>query len=238
MYNQMSPEKENILANRKKELSIKYNLNFDLLEKEQLAFAKKLVLKDLIDLSHISLYGAIEVIFLKNKLLCSIIVCNTEFEIVDKSYVLEKVTFPYFPGFRNYRELPIMISAFEKLHEKPDVFFISGQGIIHPRLGLASHFGLVTGIPTIGVSNSIIDCEIPNEKDGAFIFKQGKKVGNILLIKSGSNPLYISPGNNISVESSYELSKKLIKLPHKRPEPIHIAGKYAKKVKEELQLSP
>ena len=47
--------------------------------------------------------------------------------------------------------------------------------------------------------------------------------------------MYVSPGNNISIESSYELSKNMIKLPHKKPEPLHLAAKYAKEVRQELE---
>ena len=125
-----------------------------------------------------------------------------------------------------------MLKAFEKLNEKPDVIFISGQGIIHPRLGLASHFSLSTGIPTIGVSNSFSDCEIKGED----ILKKEKKIGKILTSKEGSNPMYISPGNLISVNTAYEISKKMINLPHKRPEPLHLASKYTREVKKELSI--
>ena len=128
-----------------------------------------------------------------------------------------------------------MIKALERLNEKPDIVFISAQGIIHPRLGLASHFGLVTNIPSVGVSSSLIECEASNE-DASEIIKDNEVVGKVLISKKESNPLYISPGNNITVNSSYDISKKLIRLPHKRPEPIHIAAKYARNVKKELVI--
>jgi deoxyribonuclease V len=126
-----------------------------------------------------------------------------------------------------------MIEAFSKLQEKPDVVFVHGQGITHPRLGLASHFSLVTGIPTIGVTNSLFD-ELKVEKD--YLLKDGKKVGRALLSKEGSTPIFISPGNQIDLESSYEFSKKLLKSPHKLPEPMYLAHKYAKNVREELKI--
>ena len=56
--------------------------------------------------------------------------------------------FPYISGFRAYRELPSMVEAFNKLEEKPDVIFVPGHGIAHPRLGVASHFSLSVGVPT------------------------------------------------------------------------------------------
>ncbi len=224
----MEKNKEEI--SRKEMLIKKYNLDFDKLEKEQLKIAKELQIKDKIDFKLADRFGAIDNIFINNKLLSCFIVCDKDYEIIDRAYSFERVKFPYLPGFRNYRELPVMLEVFEKISEKPDVIFVPAQGIIHPRLGLASHFSLATGIPAIGVSNSIVDCEV--QKDD--ILKQGKKVGKVLLVKPGSKPMYISPGDEISIDSSYELAKKSIILPHKRPEPLHLVSKYSREVKKEL----
>ena len=222
---------------KKKELSEKYKIDFNKLEKEQIKLAKSLEIKDKIDISLIDKFGAMNTIFLKNTLICCFIVCDKNFEIIDRAYVSEKVKFPYFPGFRSYRELPSMISVFEKLNEKPDLVFISGLGIAHPRLGLASHFGLVTGVPTIGISNSLIGCTVKGEKieDGNDILRDDKKVGKVLISKKGSKPMFVSPGNHISIDNSYKISKSLILIPHKRPEPLHLASKYSKEVMKELR---
>lgn len=231
----MNDTGEKSLDSRKEELSKKYGIDFDKLEREQIKLAKELEIKDKIDFSLAELFGAVDNIFIKNKILSCIIVCDKDFEILDRSYVLDRVKFPYFPGFRAYRELPSMIQAYEKLNEKPDVVFISGQGLIHPRLGLAGHFSLATGVPTIGVSSSLIDCEVDGEvKQAADILKGDKKVGKVLVSKPGSNPMFISPGDKITIKSAYDISEKFINLPHKRPEPMHLASKYSKDVKKEL----
>jgi len=226
---------EKTLDSRKEELSKKYGIDFDKLEQEQIKLAKDLVLNDKIDFSLAQTFGAVENIFIKNKILSCFIVVDREFEVVDQAYVFEKIPFPYFPGFRSYRELPAMVKALDRLNEKPDVVLISAQGIIHPRLGLASHFGLATNIPTIGVSTSLIDLEATSE-DGSDINRDGKNIGKVLISKKESNPLYISPGDNITIDSSYKIAKQLINLPHKRPEPIHMAAKFAKSVKKEVDV--
>jgi len=223
------------LDSRKEELSKRYGIDFDKLEKEQISLAKDLIFNDKIDFSLVDRFGAVENIFLRNKILSCFIVVDKDFEIIDQAYVLERISFPYVPGFRNYREVPAMVKALERLNERPDVVLVSAQGIIHPRLGLASHFGLATGIPSIGVSSSLVDCEA-DPKDGAIIKRDGKEIGKVLISKTESNPLYISPGNNITIDSSYKICKELINLPHKRPEPIHIAAKYAKSVRKELAI--
>jgi deoxyribonuclease V len=226
----MSQEKD--YSERREELSKRYGINFDELEKEQLKLFRELVIKDKIDFSLADKFGAIENTFVQNKILSCAIVCDKNFEVIDRAYVFEKAGFPYLPGFRNYRELPAMIKAFEKLNEKPDVVLISGQGIMHPRLGLASHFGLVTNTPAIGISDSFSGCEIHGED----VIKNGKKIGKVFVSKSESNPMYISPGNLISVKSAYDICKNLINLPHKYPEPLHLASKYAREVRKELSL--
>lgn len=218
---------------RKEELAEKYGIDFDKLESEQLKIAKELEIKNKIDFSLVERYGAVDSVFVGNRILCCVIVCDKDFEIVDRAYVLEKIKFPYVPGFRNYREMEAMVLAYDKLNEKPDVVFVSGQGITHPRLGLASHFGLSVGVPAIGVSGSIVECEA-GDKDGAEIVRDGKKVGRVLISKSGSRPMFISPGEGISIDKAYEIAKGLVRLPHKRPEPMHLVSKYIRKVGEEL----
>ena len=47
--------------------------------------------------------------------------------------------------------------------------------------------------------------------------------------------MYISPGNLISIKTAYEICKNFIYLPHKKPEPLHLAGKYAREVGKELK---
>ncbi len=213
------------------ELAKKFNIDLLALEQEQIKLARELVIRDKIDFSLADRFGAVENIFINNKLLSCFITCNKEYEVIDRAYAYERVKFPYISGFRGFREIIPMIIAFEKLKERPDVVFVSGNGITHPRLGLASHFSLsVGGIPTIGVANNIMECETRGED----ILKKGKKVGRVLLTKTGSNPMYISAGNNITLESAYELCKKMINLPHKKPEPLHLARKYAKEVQREL----
>jgi len=212
------------------ELAKKYNINLKKIEEEQENLAKELKIKDAIDFSSAEKIGAIDNSFFQNNIISVCIVVDENMEILKQEYSSEKAKFPYIPGVRAYRELPAMIEAFNKLEEKPDYVFIPGQGIAHQRLGMASHFSISTGIPTIGVANSLLTGEVKGE----YIFINGKKAGRILQEKPGSRPLYVSPGNLISIETAYELSKKFIQLPHKMPEPMHIAHKYAREIKKEL----
>jgi deoxyribonuclease V len=212
------------------EIAKKYGINLKKLEEEQLKLAKQLVIKDSIDFNLAERIAAIDNAFFENKIISACIVVNKDMEILEQEYFSDKMKFPYISGFRAYRELPSMIEAFNKLEEKPDIVFIQGNGIAHPRLGMASHFSISAGVPTIGVANSLL---VGEEKAGDVVI--GKKVvGKVLTSKPGSRGMYISPGNLISIETAYNLSKKFIRLPHKLPEPLHLAHKYGKDIRKEL----
>jgi len=215
----------------KEELIRKYGINVEKLEKEQLELARKLEIKDKIDFSLADNFAAFFTSFVKNKILSCVIVCNKDFEIIDKAYASETAHFPYLAGFRAYRELPAMMLAFDKLNERPDLVFVPGMGIAHLRLGLASHFSLSANVPSIGIANSVFGCD--EKKDE--IVKGKKKVGKKLITRPGSRPLYVSPGNGITIDSAYDLCKEFIVLPHKMPEPLHLARKYGREVEKELR---
>lgn len=217
-----------------KELIARYGLDLESLKKEQIKFSKNLVIKDSLNLSEVTRFGAFQNITVKNKIISVIVVCDKEGNVIEQQYFFDKVNFPYIYGFRAYREMPAMLSAFNKLNEKPEVILVSGHGLDHARLGLASHVSFGLNTPTIGVADSLFEGNEVNEAEE--ILKLGKKVGKVLHTKENSNPLYVSPGNNISIETSYNVCKELVKSPHKLPEPLHLAYKYAKDVMKELKL--
>lgn len=74
-------------------------------------------------------------------------------ELVEYKVARIATTMPYIPGFLSFREYPALLAAWEQLSQKPDLLFVDGHGISHPRrLGVASHFGLLVDVPTIGVA--------------------------------------------------------------------------------------
>jgi deoxyribonuclease V len=67
------------------------------------------------------------------------------------------VDFPYIPTFLAFREMPLMLELYREAKVRADVYFIDGQGIAHPRgCGIASHFGVETNTPTVGVAKTIL----------------------------------------------------------------------------------
>ncbi|MEK6885831.1 MAG: endonuclease V [Nanoarchaeota archaeon] len=215
------------------ELIKKYNIDIEMLKKEQIKLAKSLTFKDSQDFSIVDKIGAVETAIMQNRIVSVIIVCDRDFNIIEQQYFADKLRFPYLNEFRSYRELPTLVEAFNKLTEKPQIIFVRGHGITHPRLGLASHFALAVNTPVIGVADNIFEID---KIEGENILKDGKIIGKVLQSKEKSNPLYISVGNGISLKSAYELTKGFIKQPHKLPEPLHLAHKYAKSVSDEIKV--
>lgn len=217
------------------ELIKKFNIDIEALKREQLRLVSSLKVKDSRDFSDASRFGAIESIVINNKIISAIIVCDKDCNILEQQYSTDKLRFPYLRNFKSYREIPAMVDAFNKLSEVPDLVFIHGDGISHPALGIASHFSLATGTPAIGVSGDLFE-EAVISKDGQDILIDGKKVGCVLKSKEKANPLFVSPGNQISIATACAITKSFIRHPHKLPEPLHLAHKYARSVKDELKL--
>src|SRR6266850_1817014 len=115
--------------------------------------------------------------------------------------------FPYVPGFLSFREIPILLRAFRKVRRRPDLILCDGQGIAHPRgFGLASHLGLVLGLPSIGCAKSRLvgDHDEPDRARGSRspLVHEGRVVGTVLRSREGVAPLYVSPGHRMDVESA------------------------------------
>lgn len=215
------------------ELTKKYNLDIEHLKKEQLKLAKEIKAKDSIDFSLCDKFSAVDSIIVQNKIISCIIVCDKEFNIIEQQYFIDKLKFPYLNEFRSYRELPSIMEAFNKLAEKPGLVFIRGHGLTHLRLGLASHFALLTGTPAIGIADNLFEGDKIKADN---IIRDGKTIGKVLQSKEKSNPLFVSVGSGISLETAYKITSQFIKQPHKLPEPLHLVHKYARSVKDELKL--
>jgi len=131
------------------------------------------------------------------------------------------------------RESPAAVEAFNKLENKPDILIVDAHGIAHPRFfGMASHIGLLLDIPTIGIAKKLM---VGKKQDNKIVFNN-KIIAQEVKTKEYSKPLYVSIGHKVSLKTAVEIVNKCIKLPHKLPEPLHLAHKYANKIREE-QLS-
>ncbi|NNJ09398.1 deoxyribonuclease V [Chloroflexales bacterium ZM16-3] len=118
--------------------------------------------------------------------------------------------FPYIPGFLSFREAPAILEALAMLDIPPDLLICDGQGIAHPRrLGIASHLGVLTGIPAIGCAKALLIGRhdlVPDERGGrAALIHRGEQIGYVLRTRPGVKPVYVSPGHRVSLDRAANL---------------------------------
>ncbi len=152
-------------------------------------------------------------------------------EVVEVKTVETRTTFPYVPGLLSFREIPTILAAWDQLQTEPDLVFVDGQGLAHPRrMGIASHLGLLLDKPTIGCAKSrlIGDSEEPGTRAGCFSYlKDGAEIiGAVLRTRDGVKPLYISIGHKIDLSAAVEWTLNCCRR-YRLPEPARLAHQAA-----------
>ncbi|MBN2331194.1 MAG: endonuclease V [Candidatus Aenigmarchaeota archaeon] len=212
----------------------------DSLIDEQHELAKQLVLEDR--------FGAIMTVagadqaFLGDRVISAIVVCSyrsmDSMYIVERAHHVSKAGFPYIPTFLSFREAPPILHAWKRLRNEPDILLVDGQGIAHPRgIGLASHLGVLLDAPTIGIAKSWLFGGFRQPKAvgrASRLTAGGRQIGWVLLTRRGCNPIYISPGNKVSIESSLVITRRCL-AGHRLPEPSRLAHLHANEVKQSLR---
>ncbi|UCM91992.1 endonuclease V [Streptomyces marincola] len=128
-------------------------------------------------------------------------------DVVEEATAVGPVAFPYVPGLLAFRELPAVLDALGALRRTPDLVVCDGYGIAHPRrFGLASHLGVLTGLPAIGVAKNPFTFrhEPPAARRGAHtpLLDGGTEVGRALRTREGVKPVFVSPGHRTTLDSA------------------------------------
>lgn len=140
------------------------------------------------------------------------------------------LTFPYIPGLLSFRETPLILRAFEQVTASPDLIFVDGQGVAHPRrFGIACHIGVLFDLPTVGVAKSwLIWREVrpaepgPDRGDRVVLQARDGPVGAAVRTRPGAPPVYVSVGHRLDVEAAVEWTLACVK-DHRLPEPTRLA---------------
>ncbi|MCO6164550.1 endonuclease V [Flavobacterium sp. NRK F7] len=137
-------------------------------------------------------------------------------EIVDVVTHSEEDVTMHIPDLFAFNEIKWVLKAYDKLTIKPQLLFCDGHGLEHPRnMGLATFLGIQLNLPTIGVAKKRLvgyyDKEtLGKEKgDSTTLLYDSKVVGKALRTQISENPVYVSAGNKISLETSIEWVKKM-----------------------------
>ena len=152
-------------------------------------------------------------------------------ELVEYQVARIATTMPYIPGFLSFRETPALMAAWQLLSQKPDLLFVDGHGISHPRrLGVASHFGLLVDVPTLGVAKKRLcgQFEPLAAEPGALapLRDKGEQLAWVWRSKARCNPLFISTGHRVNVDSALIWVQRCMK-GYRLPEPTRWADAVA-----------
>jgi len=160
-------------------------------------------------------------------------------ELLREAFALQKAPFPYVPGYLTFREAPAMLRALGGLGTTPHVVLIDGQGIAHPRgLGLASHVGVLLGLPTVGCAKSLLvgSSREPGPKRGSFsvIEYNSRVVGAALRTKDSTRCVYVSPGHLLNLRDALWVVLKSSSGSYRLPEPLRWADARSRQLKKRL----
>jgi deoxyribonuclease V len=158
-----------------------------------------------------------------------------EMIVISHASVISRTSFPYISGLLAFREVPALVEVWNRLEIKPDLLVLDGQGIAHERrLGIATHFGLVTDVPTIGSAKSRLKGRYEEPANEVFaqspMYDGDEIIGTALRSKKNCNPIYISPGHRISMLQSVEVIKNCVR-GYRIPEPTRQAHLLVNKVR-------
>jgi deoxyribonuclease V len=161
--------------------------------------------------------------------------CYPGLSLAEQKSAVRRLSFPYVPGYLSFREGPAIIAAIEQLSRRPDLLLVDGQGIAHPRgIGIASHIGVLTGIPSIGCAKSRLvgKHEEPGRKKGSWspLLVGDEVVGAVVRTRDDTRPLFISPGHLIDLDAAVRIALGCTGN-YRIPEPLRCADMFSKKAK-------
>lgn len=202
-------------------MQVPSNLAWDLTPEQARARQKELALRvrEQNELRPVATVAGVDVGFEQNNTIARaavVVLSFPELAPLEAAVARRPVTFPYVPGLLAFRELPVVLDAFEKLADDPDLIIVDGQGRAHPRrFGIACHLGVLIDRVTIGCAKSILvgKAETPPDRQGAWtpLVDKGETVGAALRTKLKVNPVYVSIGHKIDLPTALDFVSKCCK---------------------------
>jgi deoxyribonuclease V len=148
-------------------------------------------------------------------------------DLIDAQVAHVSTTTKYVPGFLSFQVMPAMLRVLDMLPYPPDLVLMDGDGIAHPqRFGIAAHFGVVSGVPTIGIGNKLLlgtAAEV-HQVRGAYtpLRDRGEQIGWVLRSKPEVAPIIVSPGHRVAMASTADLVMRYTAT-ERYPEPVQMA---------------
>lgn len=194
--------------------------------------------EDVFDITTLKLVAGVDLAYWKDdtdneQAVCCIVVIDYKtHNVVEKKYFFGEIDIPYMPGFLAFRELPLVLKTAELLENTPDIYMFDGNGYLHPRhMGIATHASFYLNKPTIGVAKTYFrvdkktDYTEPGKTAGSFtdIIINEEVYGRALRTHTDVKPVFVSVGNNISLDTATEITMSLVEKESHIPIPTRLA---------------
>lgn len=192
-----------------------------------------------IRLDRVRLVGAADVTFLGTKdvvAACIVVVDMASMAVLEERTAVRRVRFPYVPGLLAFREGPAIADAWEKLSRRPDVMLFDGHGVAHPRrMGIASHMGVLLGVPSVGCAKKRLVGEYDppgRDRGDTTSLRIGEEtVGTVVRTRKGVKPVFVSPGHLADRSSSVSLVLSLCSR-YRIPDPARRAHQMTQEIRK------
>lgn len=204
--------------------------------------------------------GGVDISFVKGNATkacaCLVVLEWPSMKVLFSKQKIVELTAPYIPGYLAFRECPFLVDLVNEVRREkgdsicPQLLFVDGNGILHPRgFGLASQLGVLTNLPTIGIGKNLMmidglenetirkavdDASHRGDDSISLVGNSGKTHGATLIkIGSTSKPIFISCGNNVTLQTAVTLTRACSK--YRIPEPIRQADLISRKVLRDMK---
>lgn len=142
----------------------------------------------------------------------------------------------YDPGHLALREGPLLEAAVRALPERPEVLLVNATGRDHPRrAGLALHLGARLDLPTVGVTNRLLQAsgDWPEDRRGATRpFRLGTEtVGAWLRSRANVRPLAVHAAWRTDVGTALAVVQACLGRA-RTPEPLRWARRAAREARQ------
>jgi deoxyribonuclease V len=200
----------------------------------QTKLARRIIRKALFTSSDMITVAGVDTAYRQNRACAAVVVFGLEnLKIIEEVVAVRPARFPYIPGLLSFREGPVILEALNRLKTAPHVLMVDGQGIAHPRrFGLASHLGLLTGIPAIGCAKTrlIGDYQEPQSTRGSIadLTDAGETIGAVVRTRTGVKPVFVSIGHRMNLDACIRIVLKSCR-GYRLPEPLRRADHLSRK---------
>lgn len=159
--------------------------------------------------------------------------------VVEEATAVGRVAFPYVPGLLAFREIPTVLAVLDSLTSDPGLVVCDGYGRAHPRrFGLASHLGVLTGLPVIGVAKNPFVFSYgelgPRRGDFAALrAEDGEEVGRALRTQDDTKPVFVSVGHRTTLDNACAHTLHLASR-YRLPESTRLADRLCRRALAEI----